>query len=217
MFANRPGCPPQRMSLVRTATTLHASTSPSRPPMVAPTLPWFGCRWFVSTVPKGRGSYGVSGKLTGRFALRCCLWPVSNWLRQHYANVTNIISDMSATGQTRLTDRCMVKAISLGDGQMNDKSSSYRTDEQLQSILHDTANWVIHGRAGFALGHSASLREALDKSAKLAMSGATMAAITRLPSDNITIFPAQIDRLRKIVAGLEAAVVTETVWSDAAN
>ena len=50
-------------------------------------------------------------------------------------------------------------ATRLGERPMtqNNQSSSYRTDEQLQSILHDTATWVIHGRAGFALGHAASL------------------------------------------------------------
>jgi hypothetical protein len=99
----------------------------------------------------------------------------------------------------------------------DNESSSYRTDEQLQAILHDTANWVIHGRAGFALGHAASLHEALGKSSKVAQSGATLAAITRLPSDNIIIFPAQIDRLRKIVAGLEVPAIPDTLWSEAAN
>jgi hypothetical protein len=100
---------------------------------------------------------------------------------------------------------------------MNNNSSSYRTDEQLLVILRDTANWVIHGRAGFALGHAASLHQALDKSAKLARSGATMAAITRLPSDNTIIFPAQIDRLRRIVAGLELPVVAAADWNEAAD
>jgi hypothetical protein len=99
----------------------------------------------------------------------------------------------------------------------NNQSSSYRTDEQLQSILHETADWVIHGRAGFALGHAANLREALDRFAKFARSGATMAAVTRLPSDSIVIFPEQIDRLRRIVAGLEVPAVTMTEWSEAAN
>ena len=96
-------------------------------------------------------------------------------------------------------------------------SSSYRTDEQLLAILHDIADWVIHGRAGFALDHAASLREALGKSASLAQSGATMAAITRLPNECITIFPAQVDRLRKIAAGLEVPAVILSKWSAAAN
>jgi hypothetical protein len=97
------------------------------------------------------------------------------------------------------------------------QSSRYRTDAQLQAILHDTANWVIHGRAGFALGHAASLHEALNKFTKLAQSGATLAAITRVPSDNIIVFPAQVERLGKIVAGLEVPAVAETNWSEAAN
>jgi hypothetical protein len=51
----------------------------------------------------------------------------------------------------------------------------------------------------------------------LAQSGATMAAITRVPSDNIIVFPAQVERLGKIVAGLEVPAVAETNWSEAAN
>jgi hypothetical protein len=124
---------------------------------------------------------------------------------------------MSPTGQTHLTERRTVKAVSLGGGAMYKNSSSHRTDEQLQSILHDSANWVIHGRVGFTLGHAASLREALDRFVKLARSGATVVAITHFASDNIIIFPAQIDRLRKIVAGLDLPAVTEAKCSEAAR
>jgi hypothetical protein len=99
---------------------------------------------------------------------------------------------------------------SLEDGPVNNENSaSYRTDEQLQAILHEPVKWMIHGRAGFALGHAASLHEALDKSARFALSGATIAAITRLHSDSIVMFPAQINRLRKIMASLEVPSVRE--------
>jgi hypothetical protein len=110
---------------------------------------------------------------------------------------------MSATVQTRLTGRRTIDATRLGDRPMSqtNQSSSYRTDEQLQSILHDTANWVIHGRGGFSLGHTASLHEAFEKVTEFAQTGATILAITRLPNDNIIIFEEQVDRLHKIVAG----------------
>jgi hypothetical protein len=99
----------------------------------------------------------------------------------------------------------------------NENSASYQTDEQLQTVLHEPSKWVIHGRAGFALGHAVSLHEALDKSARFALSGATIAAITCLPSDRIVIFPAQINRLRKIVTSSEGPAITEMELSEAAN
>jgi hypothetical protein len=79
----------------------------------------------------------------------------------------------------------------------NDRSSTYRTDEQLLSILRETAIWLIHGRGGFSLGRAASLHQALEKFTAFAQSGATILAITRLPNDNIIIFEEQVDRLRK--------------------
>ena len=105
----------------------------------------------------------------------------------------------------------------LGRANDNQNSASYRTDEQLQAILHEPANWVIRGRAGFALGRAASLHDALNKSANFALSGATIAAITRLPSDSIVLFPAQANRLRKIIAGLEPSAVAEMELSEATN
>jgi hypothetical protein len=127
---------------------------------------------------------------------------------------------ISAAVRACLTERRNVKIFCIGKRPMNrnNQSSNYRTDEQLQSILHDTAKWVIHGRAGFALGHAASLQEALDKFSKLAQAGATISAITRLPSDSIIVFPGQVERLRQIVAGRDVpAVAAETLWSEAAD
>jgi len=83
---------------------------------------------------------------------------------------------------------------------MNVEPSTCRTDEQLHAILHETADWVIHGRAGFALGHAASLREVLDNFNKYGQSGATITAVCLLPNDNIFVFPSQIDRVRQMMA-----------------
>jgi hypothetical protein len=99
----------------------------------------------------------------------------------------------------------------------NDRSSTYRTDEQLLSILRETPTWLIYGRGGFPLGQAASLHQALEKFTVLAQSGATILAITRLPNDDIIIFEEQVGRLRKVVAGLEVPAVIETQWSEAAN
>jgi hypothetical protein len=92
------------------------------------------------------------------------------------------------------------------------RSPSYRTYEQLQSMLHETAKWVINGRADFALGYGANLFEALEKAAKFAQSGATFTALSRLPNGSVVVFPAQIGRLRKIIVGLEVPSIKETEY-----
>jgi hypothetical protein len=92
----------------------------------------------------------------------------------------------------------------------NGKSATFRTDEQLRTILHETANWVIHDRLGFAHIHATSLHEALEKAGKLARSGTTVAALIRLPMVNIVVFPPQVDRLRELVTGLKPPPATKT-------
>ena len=79
-----------------------------------------------------------------------------------------------------------------------------RTDEQLEAILAETGHWVVYGKRGVVLFTAATLRRALDKSAQLSASGAVVIAICRLPSDNIIVFPEQIERLQKIIAGRNA-------------
>jgi len=74
------------------------------------------------------------------------------------------------------------------------------TDEQLAAILDETDDWAVNGPQGKVLGHAASLRLAMERAADYARSGAVVIAVCRLPSDNIVIFPAQIARLRKIIA-----------------
>ena len=76
-----------------------------------------------------------------------------------------------------------------------------RTDEQLEAILAETGHWVIYGKSGQVLFTAATLRRALDKSAQLPASGAIVIAISRLPSDNIIVFPEQIERMQKLIAG----------------
>jgi hypothetical protein len=80
-----------------------------------------------------------------------------------------------------------------------------QTDAQLEAILAETGHWVIYGKSGQVLFTAATLRRALDKSAQLAASGAVVIAICRLPSDNIIVFPEQIERIRKIISGRNPA------------
>jgi hypothetical protein len=85
----------------------------------------------------------------------------------------------------------------------NSRSTSYRTDDQLDCILCEVGNWVVSGRAGQVLCHAPSLRQAIDRASEYAASGAVVIALCRLPSDNIVVFADQMSRLRKIIAGRE--------------
>jgi hypothetical protein len=87
---------------------------------------------------------------------------------------------------------------------MDDLQSSRRTDEQLEAILSETGVWVVNGRQGRVLGSAASLRRALDRAAEYAVSGAVVVALCRMPSDQIIVFPDQIERLRKLIAMRES-------------
>ena len=77
------------------------------------------------------------------------------------------------------------------------------SDEQLEAILFETAIWTVNGRNGHVLCTVSSLRQALEKAANLAASGASVVALCRRPGDNIVVFEAQAERLRKLRADRE--------------
>jgi 2-methylisocitrate lyase-like PEP mutase family enzyme len=81
----------------------------------------------------------------------------------------------------------------------NLRSSSRRTDEQLEAILDETAHWVVNGRQGQALCATGSLHQALDRANQYASSGAVVTAVCRLPGDNIIVFAEQMKRLRRTI------------------
>jgi hypothetical protein len=91
------------------------------------------------------------------------------------------------------------------------------TDEQLEAILFETATWTVKGRNGRVLSTVSNLRQALEKAANLAASGAIVAALCRTPADNIIVFEAQGERLRKRCAGLEVPLLTETITDQRAG
>ena len=62
---------------------------------------------------------------------------------------------------------------------------------------------MVNGQQGQVLCFAASLQRAIVRSGEFAASGAVVVAICRLPSDNIIVFPAQIERLRKCLAKSE--------------
>jgi hypothetical protein len=96
--------------------------------------------------------------------------------------------------------------------------ASYRTDEELQVILFETAIWTVNGRNGQVLCRAPSLRRALDRAAGFAASGAVVVALCRLTGDNIIVFEAQAERLKKYCAGWEASPIQETdYWRGAGS
>jgi hypothetical protein len=82
------------------------------------------------------------------------------------------------------------------------QSSKQRSDEHLDAILAETEDWVIYAPQAVILGFAASLRHALDLALESTQSGAAVLAISRLADDTV-VFPAQMDRLRKVIAGRE--------------
>jgi len=85
-----------------------------------------------------------------------------------------------------------------------------RTDEQLEALLFEAAEWTVNGHGGKALCATPSLRRALERAADFAATGAVVVALCRLPGDDIIVFEGQAERLRKRCAGLETAVLRET-------
>jgi hypothetical protein len=83
---------------------------------------------------------------------------------------------------------------------MENVRSNRRSDEQLEAMMWETGHWVVNGQQGRVLGSAANLRQAIDRSIAYAASGAVVVAICRLPSDNVIVFPGQIERLRKSMA-----------------
>jgi hypothetical protein len=84
---------------------------------------------------------------------------------------------------------------------VSQERSNRRTDEQLQAIIRETGHWAVTGQQGSVLCFAASLARAIDRAAEFAASDAVVIAIRRLPSDDIIVFPGQIERLRMMLDG----------------
>jgi hypothetical protein len=73
--------------------------------------------------------------------------------------------------------------------------STSRGDEQLEFILHETANWTVNGSQGVVLCEVASLRLALDKATEFSARGREVVALIRRCSPEIVVLS---DQIRKI-------------------
>jgi hypothetical protein len=74
-------------------------------------------------------------------------------------------------------------------------SRFYRTDERLDAILDEAAEWALHARRGRLLCRATSLRDALEKSSVHAGSGLEVACISRYPTEDIVLHSDQIGRM----------------------
>jgi hypothetical protein len=70
-----------------------------------------------------------------------------------------------------------------------------RSDQQLRTMLHETAQWAVYGPNEQVLCCAASLRHAVERSVEHATSGAIVFALCRLPANDIIIDALQLERL----------------------
>ena len=81
---------------------------------------------------------------------------------------------------------------------MGSKLPSDRSDEQLEAIFCETANWAVLGR-GQVLCVAASLERAIQRAAEYSLSDAVVTEISTLPRGDIRILAPQINRLRQMI------------------
>jgi hypothetical protein len=87
-----------------------------------------------------------------------------------------------------------------------EEMSDRRTDEELLTMLDESAVWTLNGRLGRIYCLSMNLRDALDQAATIESSRPAVMELRRQPSDKIVISAPQLHRLKKIAAGLERPV-----------
>jgi hypothetical protein len=83
---------------------------------------------------------------------------------------------------------------------MINRTPTRRSDEQLATILYETARWTVKGRGGAVLFEVASLQCAVDRAVEVGAIGQRIVAFVRRSPSEIVVFSAQIQRL----AGEEA-------------
>jgi hypothetical protein len=85
------------------------------------------------------------------------------------------------------------------------ETSTQRSEEQLEFILHETANWTVNGIQDVVFCEVPSLRLALEKAAEVTARGREVVALMRGLPPEIVVFSGQ---LRKLISGLAEARVS---------
>jgi len=78
---------------------------------------------------------------------------------------------------------------------MNKSPPTYRTDEQLEFILDETADWIVRDMDGFLTWPFASLRDALGRAEERTAAGESPRTVSRLSNERIVIRMTQIKRM----------------------
>ena len=88
------------------------------------------------------------------------------------------------------------------------RSNRQRTDEQLYAALFEVRRWVVHGAQGRSLGIVPNLRLAIEKAGNFARGGAVVVSLSRLPTNDIVVFPDQIRRVETLIVAREMPSAT---------
>jgi hypothetical protein len=78
------------------------------------------------------------------------------------------------------------------------ETSTRRSDEKLESILYETANWTVNGVQGVVLCEVASLRLAIEKAAQFAARGREVVALIRGRPAEIVVLSGQVWKLTNL-------------------
>jgi hypothetical protein len=79
------------------------------------------------------------------------------------------------------------------------ETSTRRSDEQLESTLHETANWTVYGLQGVALCEVASLRLAIEKAAQFAAMGREVVALMHRRPPEMVVLSGQARKLMNLL------------------
>ena len=92
---------------------------------------------------------------------------------------------------------------------MGDVQSNRRTDEQLEFILAETRDWVVHGTAESPPHRVASLRMAVERVGAFTARGREIIAVAWEASDGVVVSLAQLQRLAILIAEREPLLPRE--------
>jgi hypothetical protein len=97
-------------------------------------------------------------------------------------------------------------------------TSTRRSDEQLESVLYETANWTVNGVRGVILCEVVSLRLAIAKATQFAVMGREVVALMRgrpaeivVLSDQVRILTSRLTESEVSPKPRVAAFINETI------
>jgi len=80
-------------------------------------------------------------------------------------------------------------------------SKAHRTDDQLLTVLDQSAIWTLYGRGGREIGRLRSLREAIRATISFETDGHRVSAVCQQPGDSVILFREQIARIASMIPG----------------